>query len=304
MSATTPSSPRALLELRDLTVEAPGVFGERQVALRRVSLAVAPGEILVLAGERGSGKSLLARLVAGFADPRAKVLGGSAIFDGHSLTGRGRHRAGRLRRGPLAAIVDAGTAPPPPGLRVGQWLSRLPRPRPAIPRSRIDCLHGAGLHELGELLPLSLEDLPPLTQKRLALFRALLQGARLLVSDGVELDLDPPGAAAYRETLLRLKDEFGLAVLATSGSLAGVEGFADRVAVFFEGGLLESGPAAETIASPRFRYTREFRACAPTLNRQARDSRPISKEALREAEAAIHQPVTSLGNSLSDSAIR
>ena len=69
------SADHTLLEIKDLTVERPDGLGDRRIGLRRVSLSVHPDEIIVLAVENGSGKSLLARLIAGVAGPQVKLLG-------------------------------------------------------------------------------------------------------------------------------------------------------------------------------------------------------------------------------------
>ncbi len=283
-----------LLELKDLTVETPGVLGERQIGLRRVSLSVGRAEIVVLAGEAGSGKSLVARLAAGIADPRAKVLSGSIEFEGESLLVAKRRRLLELRRGPVTVIASAASAPPDPGRTVRQWLRETRRLAGRNPREWGDCFFNAGLLEPERLLPRPLAELPPLTRKRLAVVRAMLLGSRLLISEDAEAELDGPAVAAYRELLGRVRDEFGTGILATTGSLRGVEHYADRVAVFFEGGLLESGAPAELLGAPRYAYTREFRACDPGLSDRAADLPVIRREAVREAEAAVHQAATSL----------
>src|SRR5437763_939072 len=74
-------------------------YGER-VALRRVSLVVAPGERVVLTGANGAGKSTLLRLVAGLARPTA----GDALIDGIPAIRAGavlRGRVGYLAHRPL-----------------------------------------------------------------------------------------------------------------------------------------------------------------------------------------------------------
>jgi len=288
------TEPESLLEIRDLTVEVPGVLGERQIGLRKVSLTVSPGEIVVLAGEAGSGKSLLARLIAGIADPRVKVLAGSISYEGKSLLDLKRRERLALRRGPFAVITDTASAPPHPDGTVRQWLGEIRRLARGNTREWGDCFFNAGLLEPEQLLARRLGDLPPLTLKRLAVVRAMLLGSRLLISEEATSDLDRPSEFAFFELLTRMRDEFGLAILVTTGSLRGVERFANRVAVFFEGGMLESGTPAELITSPGFAYTREFRGCEPVLAGLPRDLPTISRAALREAGQAVHQSANSL----------
>jgi oligopeptide transport system ATP-binding protein len=285
-----------LLEVKDLTVEIPGVLGERQIGLRRVSLSLSPREILVLAGETGSGKSLLARLASGIADPRVKVLAGSLRVCGEEFPGGRRNRFSALRRGPVTVVANAAAAPPDPGRTVRQWLRevrRLARGREAA-RDWGDVFFNAGLLEPETLLPRSLVELSALERARLAVVRAILLDSRLLISEEVSADLDPLAEDAWHELLGRVRDEFGIGILVTTGTLRGVERFANRVAVFFEGGLLESGPPAAILTNPQFTYTGEFRSCAPGLAVTPRDLPTISRSAVREAEDFVHRSATSL----------
>ncbi len=285
MSADAPP----LLKANDLTVEVPSLFGERRIGLRHVTLSVAPGEIVALAGETGSGKSLFARLAAGAADPKAKVLSGSVEFDGTSLVRMKRRRLLGLRRGPIVMVANEASAPPDPDHTVRQWLRDLRRLAKGRTREWDDCCFSAGLLEPEFLLPRRLAELSPLDRKRLGAVRALLLGSRLLVSEEAGADLDPLAEAAWHDLLVRLRDEFGIGILVTTGSLCGIERFADQVAVFFEGGILERGTPAEIVATPRFAYTREFRACGPRLSDPPGGHVAIPLAAVREAEEALHR---------------
>lgn len=285
-----------LLEVKDLTVEIPGVLGERQIGLRRVSIGLPAGKILVLAGEAGSGKSLLARLASGIADPRVKVLAGSLRVCGEEFPGGRRNRIASLRRGPVTVAANTAAAPPDPDRTVRQWLREVRRLAHGRGTAREwgDVFFNAGLLEPESILSRPLAELSPLERARLAVVRAVLLDSRLLVSEEVAADLDPLAAEAWHELLARVRDEFGMSMLVTTGSLRGVERFADRVAVFFEGGILESGPPSEILTNPQFAYTREFRDCSAGPSSTPRDFPTLSRKAVREAEDHVHRAATSL----------
>lgn len=284
----------ALLEVENLTVELPGVLDEGRIGLRQVSLSLKRGEILTLAGESGSGPALLGGLVAGIVPPRMRVLSGRLLISGREWeqSRAVRRRLRDWRRGPLTVAGDASLLPPDPARTVRQWLREVRKLAPRNGRAWDDCFFHAGLVEPEAILPRRLAALSPLTRARLGVVRSMLLGSELLLSLEVESGLDPLSRIAWRELLLRLREEGGPAILCTTGSLRGVERYADRLAVFFEGALLESGPPAELFAEPRFAYTREFLACAPVLapgRGETPGFRPISREAVREAEDAVHQ---------------
>lgn len=283
-----------LFEAKDLTIEIPAALGERHIGLRRVTLSVAPREIVVLAGESGSGKSLLARVAAGIADPRMKVLSGSIAYDGIPLARKGQRRLLEMRRGPVTVIAPLASAPPDPDRTVRRWLRDCRWLAGKNGRQWGDCFFSAGLHEPEQLLPRRLGELPSLVLKRLAVVRALILGSRLLIVEDAGADLDPPGEASFHELLVRLRDEFGIAALVSTGSLRGMERLADRLVIFFEGGILEQGSPLDLLTSPRFAYTRELRACEARLADLPRDLPVISREAAREAEAHVHEVSSSL----------
>jgi ABC-type glutathione transport system ATPase component len=294
------SADHPLLEIKDLTVERPAGLGDRRIGLRRVSLSVHPDEIIVLAGENGSGKSLLARLIAGVAGPQVKLLGGTIHFEGRNLLRMKRRDFAALRRGPVAMITGDSAGQLNPDRTVRQWLRdfvRMAGRSDGFPREKewTDYFYRVGIIEPERILPLPAGGLSPLIVKRLLVMRSIMAGARLLICDEPSAGLDRIAATQFLELLCQVRGETKMGILLTTGSLRGVERYADRVVVFFEGGMLESGPPRRLLENPRFSYTREFRACDPRLGDLPRDLPLISREAVREAEEALHEASTSLG---------
>lgn len=274
------------LTVENLTLEVPGLPSERRIGLRRVDLSLRAGEIVALAGESGSGASMLLQLIAGIADPRVKVLSGGIRFEDHALPAR--RRAGiALRRGPITICRSLNLTPPDPERRVGDWLRDLRRIRRAPATAWSSAFLEVGLLEPEALLKTRIVDLPPLDQHRLGLARSLILGSRLLLCDEVDRDLDPLSSRLFGEILRRIRDSRGLGILVAGGSMRTLGRFADRLGVFFEGALLEIGEAADVISAPRHRYSAEFRDCEVSLSGTLPDFPPVSRRAIREAEEAI-----------------
>ena len=293
------SEDTTLLEVRKVTVERPSGLGERRIGLRRVSMTLRTGEIFVLAGETGSGKSLLARLIVGAAGPQVKVLGGTILFEGRDLLRMKNRDLRQVRSGAISMVTGDAVGQLNPERSVRQWLRdclRLVR-RPGGPlheKEWADYFYSVGIVEPEHLLSIPMGELSPMQAKRLLVMKAIISQSRLLICEEATSGLDRIAETQFIELLSQVREEFGLSILMTLGSLRGVERFADQVAVFYEGGILESGAARALLASPRFAYTREFRACDPRLTDLPRELPTISREAVKEAEESIHEASSSL----------
>jgi ABC-type dipeptide/oligopeptide/nickel transport system ATPase component len=262
-------------------------------------MTLRPGEIFVLAGETGSGKSLLARLIVGAAGPQVKPLGGAILFEGRDLLRMRARDLQQVRRSSISMVTGDSIAQVNPDGCVRQWLrdclrlTRRPREL-ASEKAWSDYFHSVGIVEPEEILSKPMGELSSMLLKRLLVMKAIISRSRLLICDEATSGLDRIAEAQFIELLCQIRGEFGLSILMTLGSLRGVERFADQVAVFYEGGILEAGPARELLESPQFAYTREFRACEPRLSDLPRELPTISREAAREAEEAIHEASSSL----------
>ena len=293
------SEDKTLLEVRNVTVERPAGLGERRIGLRRGSMTLRQGEILVLAGETGSGKSLLARLIVGAAGPQVKPLGGTILFEGRDLLRMRARDLQQVRRSSISMVTGDSIAQVNPDCCVRQWLrdclrlTRRPREL-ASEKAWSDYFHSVGIVEPEQILSKPMGDLSSMLLKRLLVMKAIISRSRLLICDDATSGLDRIAEAQFIELLCQIREELGLSILMTLGSLRGVERFADQVAVFYEGGILEAGPARELLEAPQFAYTREFLACEPRLSDLPRELSTISREAAREAEEAIHEASSSL----------
>jgi peptide/nickel transport system ATP-binding protein len=230
-------------------------------ALVDLTLSVGAGEVVGLIGESGSGKSTLARVVAGLMAPTA----GAIRFDGAPLATTVRARpAGHRRR--IQIVFQSADLALNPRHRVRELLGR--------PLTLYHRLRGAArdrrVRELLDLveLPASFVDREPHTlsggqKQRVNLARALAATPALILCDEVTSALD----AAVRDSMIallqRLKRELGLSYLFISHDLSTVAGFADRVAVLYQGRIVEQGAATTTLEAPTHPYTRDLIAAIP-----------------------------------------
>ncbi|WP_207481092.1 dipeptide ABC transporter ATP-binding protein [Arenibaculum pallidiluteum] len=232
--------------------------------LRDIDLRVAAGETLGLVGESGSGKSTLALLVAGLLAPS----GGEIRLDGAALAGRSRRRSTLQRRAVQMVFQSPDTALNP-RRRVGRILERPARVLAGLGRAAAREKARALLEDVA--LPEGLIDSFPVQlsggqRQRIAIARAFVGEPRLVLLDEPTSALDVSVQAAVLNLLRDLQRRSGAAYLFISHDLAVVRYMADRIAVLYQGELVEEGPAERVFAPPHHPYTEALIAAVPRLD--------------------------------------
>jgi ATP-binding cassette subfamily B protein len=219
--------------------------GARGVALRDVSLEIAPGEVVALVGENGSGKTTLAKLLAALYVPQE----GRVTWNGTDTATTDR---AQLRRDVAVVFQDflRYALPAWENIALGRY-ERIPDDDGVGRAAR-----SAGLHEELEGLPDGYEtmlgpaffggtDLSIGQWQRVALARTLFRDAPFVILDEPTAALD---ARAERNLFEGIRDLFaGRSVLLISHRFANVRS-ADRIHVLHHGAIIESGTHDELLA--------------------------------------------------------
>jgi phospholipid/cholesterol/gamma-HCH transport system ATP-binding protein len=210
-------------------------FGEQEV-LKDISFEVQPGEIFVLMGPSGSGKSVLLKHIIGLETPDA----GEIHINGESIQAvdvMSRYRMAMVFQS--GALFNSLTV----GENVGLYLSehRLKTPE-EIRRIVADKLEGVGLKGTEDKMP---SELSGGMKKRVAIARALAIEPQLILYDEPTSELDPLSAAVIGEEILNLQQRIHVTSLVVSHDRDLAFGVADRVAVINEGQILAIGTPDE-----------------------------------------------------------
>lgn len=282
----------SIIEVSDFTVEGVDRLGQRGIWLRSVSLSIGKGEVVVFGGESGSGKSLLCEYISGITRRRFRVLSGEVSVAGQDAV---KKRSARLT--PSVTYIGrdsvSGFNPQHTVERSLREFTRL-LSRATKRSGRVDwneAFYAVGIVEPERVLPLVIEDLPSLMLLRLALMRALLSESEVIVCEEATASLDRVAEGMFIDLISQIREEKGLTFVMGMGRLRNAARFADRLFIFFEGGILESGPAGELVAKPSCLYTKEFLAASPRLTHSPHFLSLISVEAIAEAEAIVHDHV-------------
>jgi peptide/nickel transport system ATP-binding protein len=277
--ALTVSEP--LVVATDLEIEYPGRFGRGGFrAVNGVSFEIGAREVLGLVGESGSGKTTIGRAIGGL----TRITGGSLTVLGQEMLGV-RERRFRPLRSEIGFVFQDPATSFNPLLTIAECVAeplivhgRAGDARAARPRVD-ELLEAVQLPKaFGDRFP---HELSGGQRQRASLARAIALQPRLLVADEPTSALDVSVQARVLELFAELQKEFGFAALFISHDLAVVDILADRIAVLYNGELVEEGTGAEVLGAPRHPYTKRLLASLPVPNPAEQAKRRSDLQLLR-----------------------
>ncbi|MET8777159.1 ABC transporter ATP-binding protein [Nocardia sp. NPDC004654] len=253
-----------LMNVRDLVVDYGG-GADRLRAVDSVSFSLYRGETFAVIGESGSGKTSLAHALAGIVKPAA-----GSIDRVPGANGRTAGRSHVIFQDPRSALD--------PRLAVWQCVAEPMAPRRLrIPRSTrpaaVELLRRVGLGE--ELADRKPAQLSGGQRQRVTIARAVASRAELILCDEPVASLDVSLQSEVLALLAELRDGHGLTYVFISHDLGSVARIADRVGVMYMGRLVELGPTASVLESPRHPYTQALLAAVPRPTRVRRERRGL-----------------------------
>jgi len=268
-----------LLEIKDLTIE---FRTERETirAVDSISLQLDKSDTLGIVGESGSGKSVTAlSIMRLLQSPPAKIVSGSILFEP-----AGAASAVDLLKLPDAAIQKIR------GKEIAMIFQEpMTSLNPVFPCgnqvTEAIQLHQKVSFEAAKELTIKLFErvqLPNPTRifnafphqisggqkQRVMIAMAMSCNPSILIADEPTTALDVTVQKAILDLMRDLKDESGLSMMFISHDLGVIAEVCDRVAVMFQGEIVEEGPVEQILRSPEHPYTQGLVACRPSLHRK------------------------------------
>jgi oligopeptide/dipeptide ABC transporter ATP-binding protein len=234
-------------------------------AVDDVSLSIGEREIVALAGESGSGKSTVARLLAKVYSPTS----GAIYFQGRRISDI-KSRADALRyRSDVPMVFQDPFASINPVFRVSHGVMRslkLHRPElsPAERQAEAErVFEVVGLTPAAEVLARYPHELSGGQRQRVGFAQALAMRPKLILADEPVSMLDVSIRIGLLNLMGRLRDEQGVSILYITHDIASARYVADRLIVMYAGQVAESGPIEDVLASPRHPYTQLLLSAVP-----------------------------------------
>jgi ABC-type oligopeptide transport system ATPase subunit len=253
-------------------------------AVRDVSLILPRNAILGLVGESGSGKTTTGMIAMRLVEPTL----GQILVDGTDITTLDHAALKPFRRKMQVVFQDSYSALDPM-LTLGQIVAEPLHVHGVGTASEqndqaLAWLKRVGLDgSYGSRYP---HELSGGQRQRVAIARALILGPTVLVADEPTSALDVSVKAQIINLLLDLQAEMGLSILFISHDLSVVRSLTDKVAVMFNGRVVEHAPTEAIFADARHPYTRSLLDAIPVQNPRQRRTRTF----ISRAELAASSP--------------
>jgi ABC-type oligopeptide transport system ATPase subunit len=289
------------LELRGLS-KTFALRGGREVhALRDVDLTLPRNGVLGLVGESGSGKTTTGMVALRLTEPTA----GRILLDGADITDLEPVALKPVRRRMQVVFQDSYSALDPMFTLERVVAEPLDIHGIGTPRERRDqaraWLARVGLGQgYGSRYP---HELSGGQRQRVAIARALILRPDVLVADEPTSALDVSVKAQIVNLLMDLQAEMGLAILFISHDLSVVRSLADRVAVMWNGRVVEEAATEAIFTDARHPYTRTLLDAIPALNPRDRRTRSFPNRAEIEAQVPLRPPGAPHGRAHEGSAL-
>ncbi len=264
----------ALLEINDLTVR----YGDH-AAVRGASLRVEQGETLGLVGESGSGKTTMGLAALGMLPHTAEVQG-EVRFEGRDLATVPPREMRRLRGERISAVLQNPSTALDPSYRIGNQVMEIFRVHRKISRKEayreaVRVLREVGIAAPEDRMKSYPHELSGGMNQRVAIAIGLALNPALLIADEPTSALDVTVQAQILRLLRVLIGEHAGAVMLISHDLGVVAQMCTRVAVMYDGEIVEQAPVRELFAAPRHEYTRRLLDALPGRPRAGSETRAV-----------------------------
>jgi len=234
-------------------------------AVDDASFSIGERQIVAVAGESGSGKSTVARVLAKIYKPTS----GEVYFQGKPLSAI-RSRRDRLRySGDVPMVFQDPFSSINPVFRVSHGVLRaLKLHRPDLSQEQryaeaVRVFDAVGLNPGAEVLQRYPHELSGGQRQRVGFAQALAMRPKLILADEPVSMLDVSIRIGLLNVMAKLRDDEGVSILYITHDLASARYVTDRLIIMYAGHIVETGPAEDVLTRPRHPYTELLLAAAP-----------------------------------------
>lgn len=278
-------------------------------AVDDVSLTVGAGEVLAIVGESGSGKTVTAKTILGLL-PETATASGAVILrsrDGRTeadVVSIDKRRLREVRGTDVAMVFQEPSTALNPVYPVGWQIAEGLRAHGKLSKKEaqakaVEILGRVGIPEPEKRVKYYPHQFSGGQKQRIVIAMALVLNPGLIVADEPTTALDVTVQAEILDLLRRCRDEFGAAIVLITHNMGVVADLADRVAVMYQGKLVEQADVRTLFSAPQAEYTKALLAAVPKIGQGAvatqdraiaRAERPEQAPVVRARDLRIQYP--------------
>ena len=252
-----------ILEVRDLEVS----FGSTKI-LRGVSFDLEAGQTLGVVGESGCGKSMTGFAIMGMLQSPGKVSAGSIKLEGRELVGLREREYRQIRGDQIALVMQDPFTSLNPMMRIGDQIAEAfvlhqdLNWKTARERA-VEMLGKVGVPSPASSARKYPHQMSGGQRQRVVIAMAFACKPKVLIADEPTTALDVTLQAQILRLLVQLQEEEKTAVMMISHDIGAIASISQRIAVFYAGKIVESGPAVQVLQEPAMPYTKALLNALP-----------------------------------------
>lgn len=237
-----------------------------------LSLSMQPGEILGIVGESGSGKSTVIKAAMGLLGNHGMVTKGDIYYRGQNVVDARPEELRRMRGPEMGMIFQNTGAAMCPIRSIEDLLYEAVLEHEAVSRQEVreralDLFDKMNLTDGERILQSYPFELSGGMNQRVGIMMAMILKPRLLFADEPTSALDVTVQAQVVREMMKMRDLFGTGIAIVTHNIGVVEYMADRVAVMYQGNLVEYGTVDEVIRHPQETYTQKLISAVLRIHR-------------------------------------
>ena len=257
----------AMLNIRNLTVKFATATGSF-TAVDGIDVSVDKGEVLAIVGESGSGKSVSMLAVMGLLPDTATVTADEMTYDGRDLLKMSKSEKRKLIGREITMIFQEPIASLNPSFTAGYQIEEVLRinlgmsKREARARA-VELFTAVGIPQPEEKLKAYPHQMSGGQSQRVMIAMAIASNPRLLIADEPTTALDVTIQKQILDLLMKLQEDYGMALILITHDMGVVAETADRVVVQYKGKKMEEADVLSLFEAPQNTYTRALLAALP-----------------------------------------
>ncbi len=257
----------ALLNIKNLTVKFATATGSF-TAVDGIDVRVDKGEVLAIVGESGSGKSVSMLAVMGLLPDTATITADEMTYDGRDIFKLSASDRRKLIGREITMIFQEPVASLNPSFTTGFQIEEVLRFNLGMSRREararaLDLFRAVGIPEPEEKLKSYPHQMSGGQCQRVMIAMAIASNPRLLIADEPTTALDVTIQKQILDLLMKLQEDYGMALILITHDMGVVAETADRVVVQYKGKKMEEADVLSLFEAPQHPYTRALLSALP-----------------------------------------